>query len=269
MRSPSRTDRLLREIVAHRDDFSRRENGAGSASILICAQGARWEEARMLTLSRKIGESLRIGQDIRVHVRAVRGQQVQISIEAPADVGVYREEVFQAIRRANLAAAAQTAETGQNEPRDGGEGGNVMKVETTRFGTIEVPENSVVEFPEGLVGLNAFRRFVLIDREGSALRWMQSLDYPELAFLVADPQTFITDYSAEIPAEEIATLGTADSDDLALGVICTVPTDPSEATVNLRAPIVVDVKSRRGKQVVLNDADYSIHHPWGTRAAAA
>ena len=75
----------------------------------------------MLTLSRKVGDSLRIGPDIRIIVRAVRGQQVQLSIEAPSEVAVYREEIYEAIRRANLAAASQgsaeSTEDSHNAPQ--------------------------------------------------------------------------------------------------------------------------------------------------------
>jgi flagellar assembly factor FliW len=227
----------------------------------------------MLTLSRKIGESLRIGPDIRVVVRSVRGQQVQLSIEAPAEVGVHREEIYEAIRRANLAAASNPRAEGipgPNPPREGGAtGGKVMKIDTTRFGEMEINEGSVVEFPEGLLGLHRFRRYVFIDRQNSQFRWMQSVDLPELAFLVADPQVFAPDYRAEVKASDLDPLGTADPRKLAMGVICTVPENPAEATVNLKAPLIIDIESRRGKQVVLNDSPYSIHHPWTAQAAAA
>lgn len=230
----------------------------------------------MLTLSRKVGESLRIGADIRVIVRAIRGQQVQISIEAPAEIGVYRSEIYEAIRHANLAAAnpkPAASTVAQATSPDGGVGGEVMKklttIDTSRFGSIDVPEDSIVEFPEGLVGLHDFRRFVLIDRPNSPMRWMQSMEVPELAFLVADPQMFVTDYRAEVPGTELETLGETNSDELAVGVICTIPENPSEATVNLRAPLVVDIRSRRGKQVVLTDSEYAIHHPWMAQQAAA
>ena len=144
-----------------------------------------------------------------------------------------------------------------------------MKIDTTRFGAIEVPADSIVEFPDGLLGLHDYRRYVLIDRPSSPLRWMQSMDLPELAFLVADPQLFLPDYKAEVSASQLSAIGELDINQLAVGVICTVPEDPSEATVNLKAPLVVDIASRRGKQVVLNDSPYSIHHPWAGSVQAA
>ena len=145
----------------------------------------------------------------------------------------------------------------------------LTKIDTSRFGSIEVPEDSIVEFPEGLVGLHDYRRFVLIDRPNSPMRWMQSMEMPELAFLVADPQMFVSDYRAEVAATELETLGDTDQESLAVGVICTVPGNPADATVNLRAPLVVDIRSRRGKQVVLTDSEYGIHHPWALQQAAA
>jgi flagellar assembly factor FliW len=229
----------------------------------------------MLTLSRKVGESLRIGHDVRVVVRAVRGHQVQIGIEAPAEVGIYREEIYEAVRRANLAAATnQTAGPEGSRRRapskDGEPGGVVMTIQTTRFGEIEVAPENIVEFPEGLLGLHRFQRYVMIQRNNSPLSWMQSMDLPELAFLVADPQVFLSDYSAQVGAAELATLGNPDPAKLVVKVICTVPEDPKDATVNLRAPLIIDPETRKGKQVVLTeDSPYSIHHPWAAEAAAA
>jgi flagellar assembly factor FliW len=228
----------------------------------------------MLTLSRKIGESLRIGPDVRVVVRAVRGQQVQLSIEAPAEVGVHREEVYEAIRHANLAAAKNQPvepekDSDDSAPRQSGKkGGVVMKVQTSRFGEIEIPEEKVVQFPEGLLGLHRFQRYVFIDRENSPLRWMQSMDLPELAFLVADPHVFAPDYKAEVRVGELEALGASDPRSLAVAVICTVTDDPGDATVNLKAPLIIDVEKRTAKQVVLNESPYSIHHPWSMPAAA-
>ena len=144
-----------------------------------------------------------------------------------------------------------------------------MKIETTRFGAIEVSEESIVEFPEGLLGLHDYHKYVLIDRPSSPLRWMQSMELPDLAFLVADPQIFMADYRAEVGANELSTIGEVDPRNLAVGVICTVPGDVSDATVNLKAPLVVDIQSRRGKQIVLNDSPYSIHHPFAGMAQAA
>jgi carbon storage regulator len=63
----------------------------------------------MLILSRKLGEKIMIGDEISVSVIEVRGDQVRIGVNAPKTVKVYRQEVFDAIRTENQAAAASTA----------------------------------------------------------------------------------------------------------------------------------------------------------------
>jgi carbon storage regulator len=70
----------------------------------------------MLVLSRKVGQSVRIGSDIRVTVVAVAGQRLRLTIEAPDDVPIYREEVVERIRRANQEAARAAREAGAAPP---------------------------------------------------------------------------------------------------------------------------------------------------------
>lgn len=129
---------------------------------------------------------------------------------------------------------------------------DAIHVRSSRFGELRVPADRVLHFPQGLIGFPRARRFVILDhRPGSPFKWMLCLDQPDLAFAVVDPAGMVPDYRAPI---ELAarTLGAAPAD-VALFVIVTIPADPTAMTVNLMAPVVVDVRTRVSRQLVLED----------------
>ncbi len=129
---------------------------------------------------------------------------------------------------------------------------DVIHVRSSRFGELEVPTDRVLYFPQGLIGFPKARRFVILDhRPGSPFKWMLCLEQPDLAFAVVEPGKMVPDYRA--PLEFAArTLG-ADPEHIALFVIVTIPSDPTAMTVNLMAPVVVDVRTRKSRQLVLED----------------
>jgi flagellar assembly factor FliW len=146
----------------------------------------------------------------------------------------------------------------------------VIHVRSRRFGELDVPADRVLHFPQGLVGFPRARRFVILDhRPGSPFKWMLCLDEPDVAFAVVEPGAMVPGYQA--PLELAArTLGT-DPADVALFVIVTIPPDPTAMTVNLMAPVVVDVRTRRSRQLVLEDGrcDPSYRVCGGTASVAA
>ncbi len=141
-----------------------------------------------------------------------------------------------------------------------------MKVRTTRFGDIEVPDDRVFEVADGILGFPDAHRFVLLehDSEGTPFRWLQACDDENLAFIVIDPNLLVEAYEVELDAESAEKVDASEgkpSDDLALIAIVNVPHDePIEMTVNLRAPIVVNSTSQLGRQVILSNEDYPIRH---------
>jgi flagellar assembly factor FliW len=145
---------------------------------------------------------------------------------------------------------ASTAE--QTERRPGAPEAPTLRVVSRRFGTFEVPLTSIVQFAQGLVGFPQHRRYVVLDhRPGSPFKWMLSIDDPEIAFAVADPGDLVAGY--EPPLGLAARLLDAEPEALALFVIVTIPSDPTRMTVNLMAPVVVDLRTRQARQIVLDD----------------
>jgi flagellar assembly factor FliW len=126
----------------------------------------------------------------------------------------------------------------------------------TRFGTVEFDGDEVLQIDGGLVGLPELNRFVLFEaKPGSAFSWLQSLDDPAMAFLVTEPSRYVPEYTGAIGRL------TAGMDDPVVLATATVPPGkPSDTTLNLTGPIVVDAATRKGKQMVLEDAAYTTRY---------
>lgn len=144
-----------------------------------------------------------------------------------------------------------------------------MKIETTRFGTVTVADDRVIAFPKGLLGFPARTRFVLIESADQASAelaksdryfwWLQSVDQPGLAFVVTDPSLFVRGYSVPVHAEQLAALGVASLEEAQVFVI--VNKIDQTLTGNLQGPLVVNVRDRRGEQLVLSDRRFTTRVP--------
>ena len=133
-----------------------------------------------------------------------------------------------------------------------------MQIETKRFGTIEIGEDKLIEFPTGLLGFEELRRYLLIDSDEAApMRWLLSVDEPELAFLVIEPTPFFPDYKVQVSQEDHDALGLTELQEAVVACLVVVPEDPAHMTVNLMGPLVLNTERRLGRQVVLHDSGYS------------
>lgn len=137
-----------------------------------------------------------------------------------------------------------------------------MKVDTTRFGAIEVPEEKIIDFPEGVIGFSDFRKFVVIrHRNSETMYWLQSLDKGEIAFLMMFPFVMMPDYNPCLSQADMEKLKLASQDLKKAEVynITVVPKDnPQDMMVNLLSPIVINPETRLGKQAVLDDSRYTV-----------
>lgn len=146
----------------------------------------------------------------------------------------------------------------------------VVHVRSARFGSFTVPERSILHFPDGLIGFSDYHRFVIMEHvTSSVLRWMLCLDEPELAFAVADPADFFHDYRVEHYLNGHGAVDGSASEDQAVFAIVTIPRDrPSSMSANLMAPIVVNIRTRVGRQIILDEGLYSTRHPLLSHVAA-
>ncbi len=135
-----------------------------------------------------------------------------------------------------------------------------MKVKTSRFGEVEVDEQRLIEFPKGLLGFPKYTRYVLIQpNEEGYFFWLQSVDAPELAFVVTDPAIFVPDYEVPLKPDQLAELGTDDPSEVQ--VLTIVNKRGSVLTGNLQGPLVVHMHRRVGEQLVLADRRFSTRVP--------
>jgi flagellar assembly factor FliW len=127
-----------------------------------------------------------------------------------------------------------------------------MLIRTTRFGTLTVHAEDVIEFPLGVVGFEQCRQWVLLaDSTNESLGWLQSTSRPETALPVVSPRRFVPDYRFRTYRSELAPLELASLDDTQ--VLAIVSQHDGRLTLNLKAPILVNVKTRTARQIVVND----------------
>jgi flagellar assembly factor FliW len=133
-----------------------------------------------------------------------------------------------------------------------------MEIHTTRFGTVDVEPNDVILFPTGMLGLDDCQHWVLlVDAENESLGWLQSTTHGDVALAVVSPRRFVPDYDVRVDRSELAPLALASSDEAHVLVI--VGKTETGITLNLKAPLVVNLRRRLGRQVVHN-GDHPLRH---------
>ena len=142
-----------------------------------------------------------------------------------------------------------------------------ISVPSQALGAIEVRPESVITMAEPVAGFADTTQYALIEhtREGGAVAgsvfWLQAVERPFHAFVVTDPWGVHPEYAPEISDADAQQLGLTSFEDARVFGILTVPRNPSEITINLRAPVVVNVAQRLAKQVVVLNDQYSTRHP--------
>ncbi len=198
----------------------------------------------MLILTRKAGESLYIGDGIKVTVLNIQGKQAKIGITLPDDMTVFREEIYEQVAQENKLA---------QDSKQEGKSYEIPKIQEieTRIGPIEVKEEQIITFPKGLVGYEQIQSFTLIPfNEESPFYLLQSTTHSELGIIVTDPYMFLDDYSIQISENQQKILQLESSADLIILVTVTVPpNNADQACLNLSGPIFYNTKSRLAMQI--------------------
>jgi flagellar assembly factor FliW len=137
-----------------------------------------------------------------------------------------------------------------------------MKIQTSRFGEIEIAPNDILEFAEGLLGFGHLRKFVLLDDPNDEIfAWLQSCDNAGTAFPVLEPELFMPTYKVEPSKSDIEALQIQNVTEGRLLTIITIPVDPTQMTANMKAPIVLNPKKRLARQCILQDNSLQIREP--------
>lgn len=137
-----------------------------------------------------------------------------------------------------------------------------MKLETKHFGEIEINDDGIIVFEDGIPGFGHVKKYVMIKNPNPELpfNWLQGVDEPSLAFVVVNPFLFKEDYEFNIPQGIIEDLYIEDIQDVLISSIVTVPENIIDTTMNLKAPVIINTKSKKGKQLVLETDEYEIKY---------
>ncbi len=138
---------------------------------------------------------------------------------------------------------------------------DLVHLSSVLLGPLEIRPETIITFPAGIPGFVALRNFALVDTERDDLVWMQSVDDPDLTFLLADPFTIVPGFEVDIPSPDLAAIGATGAQG-ALLVLAVVQLEGGfPVAANLQSPIIIDRVRRQGRQVVLPDSAYGMHHP--------
>lgn len=138
---------------------------------------------------------------------------------------------------------------------------DVIRFTHVRFGDQEVERDKLISFPDGIPGFEAYKAYALFDDPDSEpFQWLLSIDNPRLGFVVVNPLFIWADYDPKISRDDLRTLEVEKPEEILLFCIVTLADDPSQVTVNLSGPLVVNSVKRKARQLALLDDRYVTKH---------
>ena len=142
---------------------------------------------------------------------------------------------------------------------------NKMKINTRIFGEIEVEEDKIIHFVNGIVGFPELKDFALVfdEEKGdrSEIRWMQSVQEPNFAIPVIDPLAIKPDYNPVVEDELLTSVGEIKPEELLVLVTITVPKDITKMSINLKAPIIINAAYKKACQIIVEGDEYQVKYP--------
>lgn len=140
-----------------------------------------------------------------------------------------------------------------------------MKIHTRIFGEIEIAEEKIITFENGIIGFPDLKQFTLLHDEArgmdAGIRFLQSIEEPGFAMPVMDPLIVKPDYDPEVNDELLAAAGKITPENLVVLVTVTIPKDLTKMTVNLQGPFVINAEERKACQVIVEGQDYPVKFP--------
>ena len=135
----------------------------------------------------------------------------------------------------------------------------MITFQSSRFGKLEVSADSIIEFPSGVIGFPRARRYVMLEHK-HPFSWLHSIEDQNLAFVVVDGFEFGQQFDVKPPKND-KECEFNEEDEFAILIIVTVRPDPRMTTANLKAPLFVNMRNRKGVQVIFDDPRYSTRFP--------
>jgi len=136
-----------------------------------------------------------------------------------------------------------------------------MKIQSTILGEVEAPESEILTFDNGMPGFENEKKFILLSIEGNEVyQILQSINSKEIGFVTTNPYLFISDYTFDLDESTVEALNIASEEDIIVLTIVTVKEPFNASTVNLKAPVIINTKSKKAKQCILEKSDYPIRY---------
>ena len=140
-----------------------------------------------------------------------------------------------------------------------------MQIKTELFGEIQIEDNKIITFNNGIIGFTDLRRFTLIvdgdNTDSRKIFWLQSVDDGTFAMPIVDPFAIFDEYNPVVEDEWFRGLGEYAEDDLLVFLTMTVPEDITKMTVNQKAPIIINTKTNQACQIIVDGDEYLIRCP--------
>jgi len=135
-----------------------------------------------------------------------------------------------------------------------------MQIQSKAYGLIDIEETQILDFPKGLLGFEEHTRWALLDSKQPPFYWLQSLDDPQLSFVILPPSFFRPDFQLELSDTDREALGNPGDDDLLTFAIVTIPADHTRMSANLQGPVVVNKKKRVARQTIQASQAWKVRH---------
>ncbi|MBE5937789.1 MAG: flagellar assembly protein FliW [Lachnospiraceae bacterium] len=139
-----------------------------------------------------------------------------------------------------------------------------MKANTNLFGEIDIPDEKIITFEQGIMGFEDCKKFTIIydsgKEERSSISWLQCMDNPELAFSMISPFYVMEDYNPIVESEWLKPLGEVNDDNVVIFVLMNIKSDITKLTANMKAPIIINSDTCKGAQLIVENQDYEIKY---------
>ncbi|WP_025027200.1 flagellar assembly protein FliW [Caldalkalibacillus mannanilyticus] len=139
-----------------------------------------------------------------------------------------------------------------------------MKIETTRFGELNIADEEIVTFSKGIVGFPELQKYILLPvdvKKETPFFYLQSIEQQDLCFIVLETLSFFSEYDIELDESLVEELQIEKPEDILILSIVTSKGSLKEATTNLKAPIILNMVKKTAKQYVLEKGNYVIRQP--------
>lgn len=140
-----------------------------------------------------------------------------------------------------------------------------MRINSRVFGEVEIDQNKIIEFVNGIVGFPELTEFALISNNEEStdapIKWLQSMQDGEVALPVIDPLLILPDYNPQVEDEWLKSLGELSAENLLVLVTVTVPKDITGMSINLKGPIIIQVDQKKACQVIVDGEEYALKYP--------